>query len=106
MHIDPYPTYLASSGIDWQAEARELVLDMVQETESFRPIFVGERVYEELPFNADLSRHIHSRVAAALLIRDDQPDLALEFLEYTNEILPPKTVVRLPQDLSWALWTE
>ena len=101
MHIDRSLADLEPSEVDWQAETGEFVFNAVEETEWSRPTFIGERVYREIPFDAELSRHVHSRVAASLLIKDDQPRLALQFLESVNEILPPKTVVHLPRDLSW-----
>ena len=101
LHIDRSIVGLEPSDIDWQAEASESVFNAVQETEWSRPTFIGEKVHRKVPFDADLSRHVHSRVAASQLTKDDQPRLALQFLESVNEILPPRTVVRLPRDLSW-----
>ena len=101
---------LRASAIDWQSEVSEPVFQAVAETERFRPDFIGiqpafdaEDPQLRVPFDADLSRYAHSRVAAALLIQDDRPDLALQFLASVNEMLLPKTQARLSQDLSYDL---
>lgn len=101
MHIDGYLDDRQTSGVDWHAEVSGPVFDAIAETEFSRPTFVGEYGHHEVPFDADVSRHIHSRVAASLLIQGNQPELALQYLELANQVLPPTTVVRLPRDLSW-----
>ena len=107
MHMERDLGNLQTSAIDWKSEVSEPVFQAVAETERFRPSFIGDRpsfieefIQLEVPFDADLSRHVHSRVAASLLIRGDRPELALQFLQSVNEILPPRTQVRLSHDLS------
>ena len=101
MHIYGDLAGRQSSEIDWQAEAIGPVLDAVDQTMFSPPTFVGEYGPREVPFDSELSCHVHSRVAASLLIQDDQPEIALQYLESVNEVLPPKTVVRLPRDMTW-----
>ena len=101
MHINGDLDDRQTSGVDWQAEVSGPVFDAIAETEFSRPTFVGEYGHHEVPFDADVSRHIHSRVAASLLTQGNQPELALQYLELANQILPPTTLVRLPRDLSW-----
>ena len=101
VHIGGNLVERLAPGVDWHAEVGGPVFDAIAETELARPSFIGEYTHHEVPFDPDVSRHIHSRVAAALLIQDDQPALALQYLESANEVLPPRTLVRLPSDLSW-----
>ena len=101
MHVDRDRTDLQASDIDWQNEVREEIFHAVAETEFSRPTFIGEYAFQEVPYDADVSRHIHSRVAVSLLIEDTEPELALQYLESINQILPPRTLARLPRDLSW-----
>lgn len=110
IHIRWDQAHRLNSRIDWQSEVSEPVFLSVSETERFRPEFIGiqpsfdaENPQLRVPFDPDLSRYAHSRVAAALLIQDDRPDLALQFLASVNEMLPPKTQARLSQDLSYDL---
>ena len=102
LHINADRLDLHTSDIDWRSEASEPVLSAVADTRLSRPTFIGEYVRQDVPFDAEMSRHIHSRVAHSLLIRDENPEQALQLLESVNEILPPKTQAHLSQDLSYA----
>ena len=101
LHVNADRLDLHKTAIDWRAAVSEPVLNAVAETNLSRPTFIGEYLHEDVPFDADMSRHIHSRVAASLLIRDEEPEQALHLLESVNEILPPRTQVRLSRDLSY-----
>ena len=102
IHVNGYLTDLLPTPVDWQAEASKQVFNAVEETEWFRPPFIGADHRTVVPFDADVSRHIHSRVAAALLVKDQEPEQALDFLESASEILSPTTYARLPRDLDMA----
>ena len=101
MHVGWERAYDLPSGIDWTAETQGQVLGAVDETERYKPSFARSDAFQEVPFGRDLSRYFHSRVAAGLLLLEGSPQLALQFLERVNELLPPRRQARLSHDISW-----
>lgn len=101
MHVGWDRAHDLSSGINWMAETQGQVFGAVDETERHRPSFGRAEAFREVPFDRELSRYFHSRVAAGLLLLEGNPQLALRFLERVNELLPPRTQARLSHDISW-----
>ena len=91
------------SGIDWSDEAYSPVLQAVWDTADTPPALPDDDddPYQTIPFDAQISRYFHARVAAGLLMQLDEPNMALRYLQEACELLPPQTQCRLSADIEW-----
>ena len=89
------------SGIDWSDEAYSPVLQAVWDTANTPPALPDDDPHQTIPFDPQISRYFHARVAVGLLMRIDEPSMALRYLEEAYELLPPQTQCRLSADIEW-----
>ena len=100
-HIGLDQTEYEPSGIDWSDEAYGPVLQAVWDTAETPPALPADDPCQTIPFDLQISRYFHARVAAALLIQAEEPTMALRYLEEAYELLPPQTQCRLSVDIEW-----
>ena len=98
-HIGLDQTKYEPSGIDWSDEAYDPVLQAVWDTTSTTPDLPADDPSLTIPFDPQISRYFHARVAAALLMQADEPAMALRYLEEASALLPPQTQCRLSVDI-------
>ena len=103
VHIGLDQAEYEPSGIDWSDEAYGPVLQAVWDTEDTPPALPDDDddPYQTIPFDPQISRYFHARVAAGLLMRVDEPTMALRYLKEACELLPPQTQCRLSADIEW-----
>lgn len=89
------------SGIDWSDEAYDPVLQAVWDTAKTPLALPADDPYRTIPFDPQISRYFHARVAAGLLMRVEEPTMALRYVEEAYELLPPQTQCRLSDDIEW-----
>ena len=82
------------SGIDWSDEAYGPVLQAVWDTAATPLALPADDPYQTIPFDPQISRYFHARVAAGLLMRVEEPTMALRYLEEAYELPPPLTTVK------------
>ena len=87
------------SGIDWSDEAYGPVLQAVWDTAGTPLALPDDDPYQTIPFDPQISRYFHARVAAGLVMRVEEPTMALRYLEEAYELLPPQTQCRLSADI-------
>ncbi len=103
VHIGLDQAEYEPSGIDWSNEAYDPVLQAVWDTANTPPVLPNDDddPYQTIPFNPQISRYFHARVAAGLLMQVDEPAMALRYLEEAYDLLPPQTQCRLSADIEW-----
>ena len=92
-----------TSGIDWSDEVYGPVLQAIRDTADTPPALPDDDddPYQTIPFDPQISRYFHARVAADLLMRVDEPNMALRYLKEACELLPPQTQCRRSADIEW-----
>ena len=100
-HIGLDQTKYEPSGIDWSEEVYDPVLQAVWDTAKTLPHLPDDDPYQTIPFDPQISRYFHARVAAALLMQADEPSMALRYLQEASGLLPPQTQCRLSVDIEW-----
>ena len=75
-HIGLDQTKYEPSGIDWSEEAYDPVLQAVWDTAETPPDLPADDLSLTIPFDPQISRYFHARVAAALLMQADEPSMA------------------------------
>ena len=81
VHIGLDQAEYEPSGIDWSDEAYSPVLQAVWDTANRPPALPDDDPHQTIPFDPRISRYFHARVAAGLLMRVDEPTMALRYLE-------------------------
>ena len=77
-----------TSGIDWSDEAYGPVLQAIRDTADTPPALPDDDddPYQTIPFDPQISRYFHAGVAAGLLMRVDEPNMALRYLKEACEL--------------------
>ena len=103
VHIGFDQAEYEQSGIDWSDEAYGPLLQAVWDTANTPPALPhdDDDPYLTIPFDPQISRYFHARVAAGFLMQVDEPAMALRYLQEACQLLPPQTQCRLSNDIEW-----